>query len=52
MKGDIYAINCAAYLSVQTIDGGDLEHYQINEDDHLYVRKEIIGMSVCESRTA
>ena len=36
MKGDIYAINCAACLSVQTIDGGDLKHYQINEDDHLY----------------
>ena len=36
MKGDIYALNCAGCLTTQLVDGGDLEHYQINEDDHLY----------------
>ena len=36
MQGDIYALNCAGCLTTQLVDGGDLEHYQINEDDHLY----------------
>ena len=36
MKGDIYAINCAACLSSQMIDGGDLKYYKINKYDNLY----------------
>ena len=36
MKGDIYALNCAGCLTPQFVYGGDLKHYQINDDDHLY----------------